>query len=436
MQGREQKVRRQTAAGTARDIPVRRRRMFYIPGYDPFPPRRYRELYRREGAEQARLSGYRLQVAPRMGRDAYGWHISAQIDGARVETEVTVMLWADLVRDSMARGVVGTYWLLLRTFWIYLSTGAMGRLFRLRRGPVITAMYPVAVLLGQLGLALGFGWAAVRGLGAVLPAGWGAWVAWPAGATVVAALLVWFRRIDGRLYAHYLLHDYGFTAQERGRTPAALQRRLDEFAAEIGRALASDVDEVLVVGHSSGAHLGVEAVAAALRARAPVPEAVPGPALGFLTLGQAIPMQSFLPRAEALRADLHYLAGSDRLTWVDVSAPGDGCCYALCDPVAVSGASPAAKRWPLVVSAAFSQTLKPATWKRLRRRFFRLHFQYLCAFDAPGHYDYFRITAGPQTLGARYARQRPSPSRKEEVLSPHTRRSPESAPPAPAPAPA
>jgi hypothetical protein len=32
---------------------VRRRRVFYIPGYDPFHPRRYRELYRTESKAQA-----------------------------------------------------------------------------------------------------------------------------------------------------------------------------------------------------------------------------------------------------------------------------------------------------------------------------------------------------------------------------------------------
>ena len=407
--------------------PVRRRRMFYIPGYDPFPPRRYRELYRREGEVQARLSGYRLQVAPRMGRDAYGWHVTAQMDGARTETEVTVLIWADLVRESMARGVVATYWLLARTFWIYLSTGAMGRLFRLRRGPVITAMYPVAVLLGQLVLAVGLGWGAIRGLSLLAAP---VWLSVPVGLAAAAGLLVWFRRIDGKLYAQYLLHNYGFTAQHYGRTPPALTRRLQDFAEEVERALASDVDEVLVVGHSSGAHLGVEALAEVLRRAAQRHRN--GPALAFLTLGQAIPMQSFLPEATRLRADLHLLSGSDALTWVDVSAPGDGCCYALCDPVAVSGAAAEPRRWPLVLSAAFSQTLKPETWRRLRRRYFRLHFQYLCAFDNPGHYDYFRITAGPMTLAERYAGMRPSPSRKETVLSPHTHRA-EATPPAPAP---
>ena len=44
---------------------VRRRRVFYIPGFDPVHPRRYRELYRKEGAEQAGISGYQLDLKPK-----------------------------------------------------------------------------------------------------------------------------------------------------------------------------------------------------------------------------------------------------------------------------------------------------------------------------------------------------------------------------------
>ena len=35
---------------------VSRRRVFYIPGYDPIHPRRYRERNRKEEAEQAHIS--------------------------------------------------------------------------------------------------------------------------------------------------------------------------------------------------------------------------------------------------------------------------------------------------------------------------------------------------------------------------------------------
>jgi hypothetical protein len=111
------------------------------------------------------------------------------------------------------------------------------------------------------------------------------------------------------------------------------------------------------------------------------------------------------------------------VTWVDVTAPGDGCSFALCDPVAVSGMAPAGQLWPLVISAAFTQTLSPARWKALRWKFFRLHFQYLCAFDnLPGRrsdYDYFRITAGPITLAQRFRGRKSSSSRIAEAANPH-----------------
>ena len=188
------------------------------------------------------------------------------------------------------------------------------------------------------------------------------------------------------------------------------------FGDRIADALTEDIDEVLVVGHSSGAHLAVSILADLIRAGR-VPEE--GPELSFLSLGQVVPMVSFLPEARRLRADLAYLSTRDEVVWVDVTAPGDGCAFALCDPVSVSGVAPEGKHWPLVLSAAFTQTLSPARWKELRWRFFRLHFQYLCAFDQPGDYDYFRITAGPLTLGARFAERQPSKSRIETPVNRH-----------------
>ncbi len=56
----------------------------------------------------------------------------------------------------------------------------------------------------------------------------------------------------------------------------------------------------------------------------------------------------------------------------------------------------------------------------MRWRFFRLHFQYLCAFDRPGDYDYFRITAGPMTLADRFANRAASQSRIDVPVSKYT----------------
>ncbi len=383
---------------------VRRRLVFYVPGYDPFPARRYREMYRAEGAKQAAISGYGLTVAGDPG--GAGWTVAGQFGPDRVATRVEVLDWADLVRASMAPGVVATYGLLARTFWVYAASGALGALMRLRPVTAIAAFWPVLALVAQLALAAGLVWGAAR----LLPGGAGLLV----GLVLGAGLLAGFRRLDGRLYIHYLLHGYALVARHRGAWPAGIDARIDSFAARIAAALdAGEADEVLVAGHSLGAAVAVSALARALRGRDGAG------AVALLTLGHCIPIQSFLPDASALRGDLHTLAARADLFWLDVTAPGDGACHALCDPVAVTGIAPHPQHGPRVISAAFTRTLAPQTWAALRWRFFRLHFQYLCAFDRPGAWDWFAITAGPQTLRDRFAARPHSPQRVTRALSPH-----------------
>lgn len=401
---------------SAAETRVFRRKVFYIPGYDPFHPRRYRELYRKEGTDQARLSGYGLTLRPKTTRGPYGWHVVGEIEGGRAEADVEVLVWSDIVKGSMEQGVAATYLQLARTAWAYIGSGALFRLMRLRKGPVIAALYPIAMLLAQALVAL-LAIALVAGLGGgLLPAPWGLWAGLAVGLASGGAILRWFRRQDHRFFAYYLMHDYAYSAQAKGANPVPLEARMSDFGKAIRAALDAEVDEVLVVGHSSGAHLGVSILSDLIRAGVPERR----PALSFLSLGHVVPMVSFLPEARRLRADLAYLSTRDELSWVDVTAPGDGCAFALCDPVAVTGVAPPGKRWPLVFSAAFTRTLSPERWQELRWRFFRLHFQYLCAFDRPGDYDYFRITAGPVTLGQRYRDRPPSKSRIERPVNRYT----------------
>ncbi|MBP9952256.1 MAG: hypothetical protein KBF27_10890 [Cypionkella sp.] len=385
-----------------------RRRVFYIPGYDPIHPRRYRELYRTESKAQAVISGYQIGLKPKTVKGPYGWHVSGMIDDTAAEVDFEVLVWSDIVKVSMERGISGTYVQLARTAWAYIGSGALYRLAGLRKGPMIAALYPIAFLLVQLLVACLAGWGVGVVVGLLHPLLGGL-----AAFGVIWAMLAAFKRWDNKVLAYYLMHDYAYSAQANGANPPELEARMAGFRASIAEAMAGDFDEVLVVGHSSGAHLAVSILSDLIRAELPEKR----PVLSFLSLGQVVPMVSFLPEARRLRADLHFLSARHELTWVDVTAPGDGCAFALCDPVAVTGVSPKDKKWPLVISAAFSQTLSPERWKELRWRFFRLHFQYLCAFDRPGDYDYFRITAGGLTLAERYKGRTASKSRIERAAS-------------------
>lgn len=391
-----------------------RRRVFYIPGFDPFPARRYREIYRTEGARQAAIAGYGLELGPK-GPDTqgYGWSVATDTAGTPAQAEVEVLVWDDIVQARMKPGLIGIYWTMLHTIWVYFSTGATWGLIRVRIGPFIAGFYPVTILLLQAALAGLAGWAVwsaavwaggggglVQVLG-LIPAFGAAWLVLDAG-----------RRADRWLFARYLMFELAQSAIHRGGYGPDLSARLDAFAARVAAARAGDWDEVLVVGHSSGAALAVTVVAGALRA------GQGGAPLALLTLGHVIPLHSFLPEACGLRRDLHDLSLSDDLVWIDVSAPGDGGSFGLADPVAISGVRPEGARWPRIVSAAFRRTLAPETFRRLRWRFYSLHFQYLRAFERPGDYDYFQITAGPRSLGARFAGRGDSPQTIRRVFSP------------------
>lgn len=393
--------------------PPFRRRVFYLPGYDPIPPRRYRQIYHREGTDQARISGYHLTFGQRRDRTGFGWGVDGTFGDCATETEFEVLVWGDIVQRSMGQSILATYGQLWRTAWIYIGSGALFRLMRLRRGPVIAALYPVVMLILQLLIAVTIGvvLAAFVGILAARVTHWGWLLALPVLAAGIWVVLRYWQKIDGKLFAYYLMHDYAYTAALDGAYPTELETRIAYFRDRVQQALAGDWDEVLVVGHSSGAYLAVSVLADLLRSADGGADAPTRPALSLLTLGHVVPMASFLPKADRLRADLRFLSARRDLAWVDVTAPGDPCSFGTCDPVAVSGVAPADQRLPLVLSASFTQTLSPEKRKALRWHWFRLHFQYLHAFDRPREYDYFAITAGPTTLGARYAGRDHTPER-------------------------
>ena len=67
------------------------------------------------------------------------------------EAEIEVLVWSDIVKQSMSNSIPATYLQLVRTAWAYIGSGALFRLMRLRKGPMIAALYPIVFLLGATG---------------------------------------------------------------------------------------------------------------------------------------------------------------------------------------------------------------------------------------------------------------------------------------------
>ncbi len=380
---------------------VRRRCVFYVSGFDPKGAAFYHRLYREQAALQARVNGMAIEVGPRQ-RQAEGnpyWEIEAQTATGPVQTHYEFMQWDDVVRAHWPGNLLRLWWQIVATTWVYLRTGALWKMFTLSWPIAVAAFVPfvlvcaIVLLLPAAGLLAG--WLVLEASGRGIAAA-------AAGGAVVLALAWVARYLEARYSLYWMMRSYAFTArQARGRLPE-LEARLDLQALRLlERVERGGYDEVLVVGHSSGAIMAAAILARALR-RAPQLGSGAGQALSLLTLGQCIPLLALLPAAAGFRHELDLLGATPQLHWIDFSAPPDGCCFALVDPLDSCGL-PAVPGRPKLLSPRFAEMFDAASYQALRADKLQMHFQYLRASQKPVDYDYFLITAAQQSLAERFA---------------------------------
>lgn len=383
---------------------VRQRTVFYLSGFDPKGAAHYHALYRDHAARQAAVSGLHIEVGPRRrGANGHGvWSLHASPDG--VETHFECLRWDDLVRQHWPQGNARLWWAVLRSTTFNLRHGVLWRLFRHSWPPALALFLPFLLVLAQLLgvplLALGTAWLAGQ-------AGAPLWLAGLCGAT--AAGMAWWatRRLEARYALHWMMRSYAFTRRQAlGQLPE-LEQRLDQQAARLVARWREGVDdEILLVGHSTGAVMAVAVLARACALAPDLGQGGAGPRVALLTLGQWIPALGLLPQAEGFRHELARLSQT-RLDWIDFSAPPDGCCCALTDPYGLCGVPSARADFPKLLNPRFADMFDAAAYQALKRDKLQLHFQYLMAAQRPSAYDYFAITAGDRFLADRFADQAP-----------------------------
>jgi hypothetical protein len=383
---------------------VRKRRVFYLSGFDPRGVAAYHRLFSEESQKQAGWHGLTVRVGERRRTDALSsvWRAGRPEAEGATETTFEFLHWDDIVRAHWHPGYRKLYRLAFRVYWSgIVTTGLLARVFRVSKWPVVTGLAPGLVLFGVPLLAVLAGWGVLAGADPAFPHS--AWIA-PAAAAAAFALTagagLW---LDRAFALGWLLRTYAFVLDYGlGRIPE-LDARLDRFAQRIARYVeTADDDEIIVVGHSVGANLAVSVLARAAginpdlwRRYRPV---------GLLTLGGTVPMLGLMPTAGTFRDELSLLAASHELHWVDVSAFEDAASFPLVNPLAASGitAGQDAGERPRVLSGEFRNRLTSRTYYRAVWDLFRMHFQYLMASERELPDDYLAITTGKQVFRERF----------------------------------
>lgn len=380
---------------------VRQRSVFYLSGFDPKGAAHYHAMYRTEAALQAQVSGMAMEVGLRR-KTACGnsfWTVSATPPEGPVKTRYVFLRWDDIVREHWPRSRIRLITDLLCTTWLNLRTGTLWHMFKLSWPPAVALFAPFsllcAVLLGTPLLAAMVVW--------LIPPIDG-WVRTVVATTTVTALWLAIALVLEKKYGMaWLLRSYAFTALQAGGRALQIDARLEQHAESLLHGINNCADdEVLIVGHSSGSMMAASVLAKAL-SRDPL-LGTRGPVVSLLTLGQCMPMLGSLPQAHAFRGDLQRLANATAIDWLDFSAPPDGCCFALTDPLAACGIrnEKGHKNRPKLLSPRFAEMFGSAQYTAIKRDKLRMHFQYLMAGSTAASYDFFAITGGSSTLSDRY----------------------------------
>jgi hypothetical protein len=382
---------------------VKTRLVFYCHGYDPEADTRYRRLFVTAFSQLSRRFGVGRTIGSLVHDPeipAVRWTVCAGKGSWRTETLYEVLRWDDLVKRDFARGWLARIPLLAAAMAEALRGGVMQRLFRVNWRFALFVIYPWAALLAVVGGGFLIGWIAASLLALALPLGETAKLVLAA-ATAAGVLQLAGAKIR-KAFVYHLLDGWVCSWQQASGRHPDIDARVERFARHIVASVRdSDADEVLIVGHSTGTTIAVEVAAGALAIDAEFGRR--GPPVALLTIGSCLPIVSFVRTAERLRRDIAALVTTPRLLWVEYQAPQDVLNAFGFEPVRDLkldiGAAPQVN--PKIRSARFKETLLPATYRKIRWNFFRVHFHFLMANEVRGEYDYLMIACGPVRLADR-----------------------------------
>ncbi len=353
---------------------IRKRRLFYLHGFDPRGAQHYISLYRDQADKQQHAEGVGYQIET---EEALRSQLNIRFTENEETTETTYQFlnWADMVGDYMKTPLAGVLADSLKAIPWYWQEGFRVRCRKASKGMYtslwlgyLSFILPIAILLISLLLM------AVQFISPMVFI------------VITVALSLIYIRLNRRFNLLWLLRSFNFN-YKIGNEPDLFSLRMTEMADIIEAHLRhDDYDEAMLVNHCFGTSL-INMLLAELASR----PAFKGRKLSIVTLAQVSPA---LLWTTAWYPTLPEIADTIPLVHVDFSSPADGVCFPFFQLKPESDQLTSQLRSP-----KFHTLFDEKKYRRIiKKNKLRVHFQYLMASDYPANYDFFRLTAGPESL--------------------------------------
>ncbi len=373
---------------------VKSRAVFFIGGYDPKSPEAFYDRLDKEAGRYEVLRDVEVDGGATKANKATTKRVfETNHDNTIVKTEFNFVSLDDIVLKDFDQTFLIRLWRYLKTFTDYIVSGTGFAFIKHAWRFSLYFFYPfIMLLIGTLvSISLaGMIWNSGVSL---------SWLMAPV--IFLATFSAFIQMVAKRYFVLHLMDLWSFSRDFIYRSRTDIDDKLQSVGAAISHAANSGKhDEIVLVGHSTGGALILDATYRATLSLKP--EATP---ISLLTVGSTALKIGLHPKASWFREQIQTLNDEPLVNWFEYQCRTDLINFFRTQPSHLMGFTDATK--PVVRDIRIKQMIDEKTYKRIKRNFFRVHYQFVFGNTKPYHYDFPDICFGPTVLNNRQA---PKPS--------------------------
>lgn len=373
-------------------IKVKRRAVFFIGGFDPksadqFFARMSRENERfKEVWETAVEAGPLQSLQDDTTLVQYHTKANGPSPTWTVVTDFNFLTLDDVVLTEFNRPLPARFWRYGVTFWNYFLSGTAFSFIRHAWRFFLYFAYPAAMIAFAFAISLLLAFA-ISNSGVPFHN--------LAGVIAFIASFCGLVKFGGnRYHVLHLMDLWSFSRDYLFQENETIKSKLSRFSNHIVTADQSgDFDEILLIGHSTGGALILDAAGQAAEKDAQFGSRNADTVV--LTVGSTALKVGLHPAASWFRKRTRNLFKNHAVGWVEYQCMSDIINFYSTKPAELMGFADDIQRPFLKRRIKLKEMVKPDVYKRLRENFFRIHYQFVYGNNYKYHYDFPAICFGP-----------------------------------------
>lgn len=368
--------------------PLKSRAVFFIGGYDPKSPDAFYDRLDKEAGRYEVLRDVEVDGDVTKTRNAVTKRSYRTVHGnASVETDFHFVSLDDIVLKDFDQTFLIRLWRYLVTFSDYMTSGTAFAFIKHAWRFSLYFFYPFMMLL--IGTLVSISLAGmIWNSGVSL-----SWLTAPV--IFLAAFSAFIQMVAKKYFVLHLMDLWSFSRDFIYRSRSDIDEKLRSVGATIAHAANSNkYDEIVLVGHSTGGALILDGAFRATAALTPKATSIT-----ILTVGSTALKIGLHPKAAWFREQVATLHDDVRVKWFEYQCRTDLINFFNTQPSKLMGVPEPQK--PEVHAIRIKHMVDDKNYKRFKRNFFRVHYQFVFGNTKPYHYDFPDICFGLTTLANR-----------------------------------